>query len=339
MDKISTEAYVGIVLLARSSCSTHYFLTNMLFRHTRHLSKNNHNIQTSEIRMIEDFLVTVSDGNGGEQTILIWIPLAATAYKVVLEYGGSQYVAGKASDAVRHFGRNIDYEQNLTVRRQVIMSARKAADAVIEELGNGDVAAAVLEAVREGGEILASAKASGIVIDASLTTQKQETEPTDCENDRVSSTLINIALSKPMGIVFEPIGDDECGVRIRDIPRGGKAYLLEQLQAGDEVLSINDTGMSNLKFYEIMEFISEQDDQKHFNLVFLRRNKKEMKAAMGRRFKNLVKRRSSSNNIKMAEQRNDRDGSGGSLYTAMQLFFCGDLYGRSKSVDYEDGRE
>ena len=290
---------------------------------------------------MENFFVTVSDENGGEQTLLIWIPLAATAYKVVLEYGGSQDVAEKASAAVGRHGKEIDYEQRLSVRRQVIMSARKAADAVIEELGNGDVAAAVLEAVRVGGEILISAKASGIVIDAMLTTQKQETELNHCANDSASSTLVNIALSKPMGIVFEPIGDGhECGVRIREIPRGGKAYQSKLLEAGDEVLSINDTRMSNLKFHEIMEFISEEDDQKHFNLVFLRRNKKEMKAAMGQRFQNLMKRRTSSNDIKIAEQSTESTSkcaeSGVSLHTVMKLFLCGDLYGHSNSVDYED---
>ncbi|KAK1746387.1 hypothetical protein QTG54_002994 [Skeletonema marinoi] len=70
----------------------------------------------------------------------------------------SQQVAERASAAVIHYGKEIDYQQRLTVRRQVIMAARKAADAVIEELDNGDVAAAVLDAVRVGGEILASPK-------------------------------------------------------------------------------------------------------------------------------------------------------------------------------------
>ena len=53
-----------------------------------------------------------------------------------------------------------------SVQRQVIVSARKAADAVIGQLGNGDVAAAVLQAIRYGGEVLVSAKASGIVVDS-----------------------------------------------------------------------------------------------------------------------------------------------------------------------------
>ena len=263
--------------------------------------------------MMKEFLVTISDENGEEKTTLIWVPLASIAYKVVLEYGESQYVAEKASAAVIRYGKGIDYEQMLTVRLQIIMSARKAADAVIEELGNGDVAAAVLEAVREGGEILISAKASGIVIDTMPTTQKQETNSADdCDTGSASSTLINIALSKPMGIIFEPIGDAyECGsgVRIRDIPRGGKAYLSKKLEAGDEVLSINDTKVSNLAFNEIMEFISEQDDQKHFNLVFVRRNKKVMKAMMSQRFKNLIKRKPSSNSTRRSKKTNDREPS------------------------------
>jgi len=106
--------------------------------------------------------------------------------------------------------------------------------------------------------------------------------------------------------VFEPIGDaQECGVRIREIPRGGKAYLSKELKVGDELISINDTKMSNLTFYEILEFISEEDDQNQFNLIFQRQDTKEMKAAMGRRFRNLIKRSASSNNTKIAEQRDD----------------------------------
>jgi hypothetical protein len=323
----------------------------------------------SELRMMDDFFVTVSDGNGGEQTILLWVPLAITAYNVVLEYGGSQQVAERASAAVIHYGKEIDYQQRLTVRRQVIMAARKAADAVIEELGNGDVAAAVLDAVRVGGEILASAKASGIVIDA-LATSTPETEPAaGGDNDSSSSNHIYIALIKPMGIVFEPIGDpQECGVRIREIPRGGKAYLSKELKVGDELISINDTKMSNLTFYEILEFISEEDDQNQFNLIFQRQDTKEMKAAMGRRFRNLIKRSASSNNTKIAEQRDDAVPSStapppaqglpnlkdlkakksfsffgkaypsltspcaesdGSLHSVMQLLGCADLYGHS----------
>ena len=319
--------------------------------------------------MMDDFFVTVCDGNGGEQTILLWVPLAITAYNVVLEYGGSQQVAERASAAVIHYGKEIDYQERLTVRRQVIMAARKAADAVIEELGNGDVAAAVLDAVRVGGEILASAKASGIVIDA-LATSTPETEPAaGGDNDSSSSNHIFIALTKPMGIVFEPIGDpQECGVRIREIPRGGKAYLSKELKVGDELISINDTKMSNLTFYEILEFISEEDDQNQFNLIFQRQDTKEMKAAMGRRFRNLIKRSASSNNTKIAEQRDDAVPSStapppaqglpnlkdlkakksfsffgkaypsltspcaesdGSLHSVMQLLGCADLYGHS----------
>ncbi len=255
---------------------------------------------------MNDFLVTIGDGNGGEQTILIWVPLAITAYNVVLEYGGSQLVAEKASAAVIHYGNGIDYHRNLTVRRQVIMSARKAADAVIDDLGNGEVAAAVLDAVRVGGEILASAKASGIVIDA-ITTQKEESEPAEGDNDSASSNssnLICVALTKPMGIVFEPIGDPhDCGVRIRELPPCGKAYLTKALKVGDELNSINDKKVGNSTFYQILEIIEEEDEQKQFNMTFERPCKKEMKAAMGRRFKNLMKRSARTNIIKIVKQR------------------------------------
>mmetsp|Transcript_28961 Transcript_28961/g.41389 ORF Transcript_28961/g.41389 Transcript_28961/m.41389 type:complete len:379 (+) Transcript_28961:88-1224(+) len=258
--------------------------------------------------MMEDFFVTVGDGNGGEQTILIWVPLAITAYNVVLEFGGSQQVAEKASNAVIRYGRGVDYHRDLTVRRQVIMSARKAADAVIEDLGNGEVAAAVLDAVRVGGEILASAKASGIVIDA-IMTREEAREPADGDNDSASSNssnsnLINLTLTKPMGIVFEPVGDPhECGVRIRELPPCGKAYQTNELKVGDELLSINDKKVGKSTFYQILEIIEEEDEQKEFNLTFQRPCKKEMKAAMGRKFKNLMKRSSRTNIIKIVKQR------------------------------------
>jgi hypothetical protein len=117
--------------------------------------------------MKEDFFVTVSDAYGIEQTMLIWVPLAVLAHNVVMDNDGSKNAAHKASLAILNHGKIIDYEQQrLTVGRQVIMAARKAADAVIEELGNGDVAAAVLEAVRVGGEVLIKAKATGFVVDA-----------------------------------------------------------------------------------------------------------------------------------------------------------------------------
>ena len=261
---------------------------------------------------MSDFHVTVSDAYGGEQTILIWGPLAILAYNVVMENGGSKKAAQKASSAVIHHGKVIDYEQKLTVRRQVIMSARKAADAVIEELGNGDVATAVLEAVRVGGEILISAKASGIVIDA-LATQDPEADPGGGNNNCASSNLIHISFSKPMGIVFEPIGDpQECGVRIRDLPPSGKAFLSEELKAGDELLSINDTKMSNLTFYEILDFISDEDEKKQFHLILQRPNKREMKATMGRKFRSLIKKREMSsqvepNKIKISSSKGNLD--------------------------------
>ena len=103
-----------------------------------------------------------------------------------------------------------------------------------------------------------------------------------------------------MGIVFEPIGDpQECGVRIREIPRGGKAYLSKELKVGDELFSINDTKMSNLTFYEILEFISEEDDQNQFNLIFQRPRKRAF-------FSNLMKRSTSKKGNQQAEQKVDR---------------------------------
>jgi hypothetical protein len=252
--------------------------------------------------MKDDFFVTVSDASGGEQTILIWVPLAILAHNVVIEHGGSQNVAHKASLAVIHHGKEIDYEQQLTVRRQVIMAARKAADAVIEELGNGDVAAAVLEAVREGGDLLASAKASGVVIDA-MATQGPEADPAGGGN----SNLIHITVSKPMGIVFEPIGaPHECGVRIRDLPRSGKAFLSGKLKVGDVLLSINQKKVSHMPFYEAVNLMSEEAKvTEQFSLIFQRPNKGDLKAAMGRRFRNLIKRGANSKNNQVAEQRDD----------------------------------
>lgn len=114
-----------------------------------------------------EFFVTLSDVNGDYQTMMIWVPLAVLARNVVLENEGGQDAAHAASIAILRHGKEIDYHQRrLTVQRQVIVSARKAADAVIGQLGNGDVAAAVLQAVRYGGEVLVSAKASGIVVDS-----------------------------------------------------------------------------------------------------------------------------------------------------------------------------
>ena len=253
----------------------------------------------------KDFYVTVGDGKGNEQTVLIWVPLAITAYNVVVENGKSRKVAEKASAAVIHHGEGINYNLGPTVRRQVIMSARKAADAVIEELGNGDVAAAVLEAVRVGGEILVSAKASGIVINA-LAVSDPDEESTVSENESTSSNIVKVTLMKPMGIVFEPVGDpQECRVRIRELPRGGKAHQSKELKVGDELMSINDNDMSNLTFFEILEFIAEEDEQKEFDLILERPNRRKMKAAMSRRFRNLVRRRSISNKSLPIDQRDD----------------------------------
>jgi hypothetical protein len=115
--------------------------------------------------MRNKFFVTLSDAHGIEKTMLIWVPLAVLAHNVVVENDGNQNAAHKASIAILNYGKEIDYERRLTVRRQVIMAARAAADAVIEELGNGDVAAAVLEAVRVGGEVLVKARDSNFVVD------------------------------------------------------------------------------------------------------------------------------------------------------------------------------
>ena len=112
-----------------------------------------------------DFFVTLSDTNGVSKTIMIWVPLAVLARNVVLQNEGTHDAAHKASIAILRHGKEIDYHQRrLTVRRQVIVSASKASDAVIEVLGNGHVAAAVLQAVRYGGDLLTSAKAAGVVI-------------------------------------------------------------------------------------------------------------------------------------------------------------------------------
>ena len=116
---------------------------------------------------MNDFFVTLSDANGVNRTMMIWVPLAVLARNVVLENEGGEDVAQNASVAVLRYGKGIDYDQRrLTVMRQVIVAASKASDAVIEEMGNGDVAAAVLQAVRYGGEVLITAKDAGTVIAA-----------------------------------------------------------------------------------------------------------------------------------------------------------------------------
>ena len=112
-----------------------------------------------------DFFVTMRDASGVNRTMMIWVPLAVLARNVVLENGGSDNVAQRASVAILRHGQEIDYDQRrLTVMRQVIVSGSKASDAVIQELGNGDVAAAVLQAVRYGGEVLVNAKEAGVVV-------------------------------------------------------------------------------------------------------------------------------------------------------------------------------
>ena len=243
--------------------------------------------------MKNDFFVTVSDGNGGEQVILIWVPLAILAHNVVLENGGSPEVAHKASLAVIHHGKEIDYKQKLTVRRQVILSARKAADAVIDELGNGDVAAAVLEAVREGGEMLFSSKASGsgIVLD------DEANQRDGRKNKGKTSTLIKITLERPMGIVFEPIGDPhECGVRILELTRGGKAYQSKELKVGDELLSMNGANITNMTFYDVVKSMSKGDA---FDMTFKRPNKR------GLGLSNLMKRNASKKGNQIIDQREE----------------------------------
>ncbi|KAK1746389.1 hypothetical protein QTG54_002996 [Skeletonema marinoi] len=103
-----------------------------------------------------------------------------------------------------------------------------------------------------------------------------------------------------MGIIFEPIGDpQECGVRILDLPRGGKAYLSQELKVGDELFSINDTKMSSMTYYEVVNFISAKHDQKQFNLIFQRPRKRAF-------FSNLMKRSTSKKGNQQAEQKVDR---------------------------------
>ena len=167
---------------------------------------------------------------------------------------------------------------------------RKAADAVIDELGNGDVAAAVLEAVREGGETLFSSKASGsgIVLD--------EANSDDSKNKGKTSNLIKITLERPMGIVFEPIGDpQECsGVRILELTRRGKAHLSQELKVGDELLSMNGTNMTKMTFYDVVKSMSKGDA---FDMTFKRPNKR------GLGFSNLMKRNASKKGNKTVDQR------------------------------------
>jgi len=111
-------------------------------------------------------------------------------------------------------------------------------------------------------------------------------------------------LTKPLGIIFEPIGDpQECGVRILDLPRGGKAYQSEELKVGDELICINDMRMSSLTYYQVVNLISQGSDQKQFHLTFQRSNKRDMK---GRKLTNLMKKSASRKANQQIEQRDDR---------------------------------
>ena len=150
----------------------------------RHCYQGGMNITTNEYKgvvytrmmstmMVEggnrkDFFVKVRGTNGTTKDILIWCPLAILARSVVLENGGNESTARVAANAITLHAQQINYEQSLDVKRQVIMSARKAADAIIKEMGDGKgdvVAAAVGTAVREAGLTLISAQSSGVTFD------------------------------------------------------------------------------------------------------------------------------------------------------------------------------
>jgi len=100
-----------------------------------------------------------------------------------------------------------------------------------------------------------------------------------------STGLIRLTLKKPMGIVFEPMYDpnqpsNQRGVRICDLPRTGAAALSRRLQVGDELLQINDTTVSRMKFDEIMDFIIDADPE-NVNLLFRRPRKETLQARQG----------------------------------------------------------
>ena len=214
----------------------------------------------------DDFFVTVKDEKGAERIILLWDPLAILAHSIVIDYGGSEEVARKASIAVRQHGKEINHQHRLTVKRQVIMAARKAADAVIEDLGNGDVAAAVLEAIRVGGEKLVSAQASGNAIDVSVNE----------ESEASVDNTIHVTLSKPLGIVFSPITvPEECGVRISKLRRNGAAFLCDKLKVYDELLSINGKSVIHLTLEEVQSCLDMGESEKQFDLVFRRPDEKQ----------------------------------------------------------------
>jgi hypothetical protein len=147
-----------------------------------------------------DFFVKVKAANGTTKDILIWCPLAILAHSVVLENGGNEVTARHAANAITLHAQQINYEQSLDVKRQVIMSARKAADAVIKEMGDGSdvVAAAVGTAVREAGLTLISAQSSGVTFD--------DDEDDDNDDKPPSSTVP----TTPSHSSMHKANDNEC---------------------------------------------------------------------------------------------------------------------------------
>lgn len=88
----------------------------------------------------------------------------------------------------------------------------------------------------------------------------------NCKPQRPS--LIRIDIEKPMGIVFEPVPQNESvrkhhgpkrnldlGARIKDMTKGGAAELTGKLMIGDQLLSIEDEFTTNLPFDDIMDYI------------------------------------------------------------------------------------
>ena len=74
------------------------------------------------------------------------------------------------------------------------------------------------------------------------------------------ANYVAVELTKPMGIVFEPMYDPnqpsvQRGVRICDLPRTGAAALSRKLQVGDELLQINDTTVNMVTDPEAIQAI------------------------------------------------------------------------------------
>ena len=89
-----------------------------------------------------------------------------------------------------------------------------------------------------------------------------------------STGLIRLSLSKPMGIVFEPMVDihdptQQRGVRICELPPQGAAVATLRLQLEDELLSINDKTVSRLTFDQVMDILLDAPPDK-VDLLFRR---------------------------------------------------------------------